>query len=122
VGFAIPADLVVDVAQQIIDTGRAHHAYLGIRNVTVTEALQEQYGLSRSSGVLVAGTSPDTPAGNAGLKQGDIIIEFDDQVIDGDSDLFSVLRRLKPGDTVSLTYDRDGTEFTVTVTLGERPQ
>jgi S1-C subfamily serine protease len=122
VGFAIPADLVVDVAQQIIDTGQAHHAYLGIRNVTVTEALQEQYGLSRSSGVLVAGTSPDTPAGNAGLRQGDIIIEFDGRTIDGDSDLFSVLRRLKPGDSVSLTYDRDGTEMTVTVTLGERPQ
>ena len=122
VGFAIPSDLVVDVAQQIIDTGSVRHAYLGIRNTTVTEALQQQFGLSRSSGVLVAGTDPGTPAEAAGLKQGDIIVKFDGHDIQDDSDLFSVLRRLKPGDEVSITIDRNGTEQTVRLTLGERPQ
>lgn len=122
VGFAIPADLVVDVARQIIDTGRAHHAYLGIQNVSVTDALQQRFGLSRSSGVLVAGTDPGTPAADAGLKQGDIIVQFDGQKVEGDSDLFSILRRKKPGDVVSLTFDRKGKESTVQVTLGERPQ
>lgn len=122
VGFAIPADLVVDVARQIIDTGRAHHAYLGIQNVSVTNALQQRFGLSRSSGVLVEGTDPGTPAANAGLKQGDIIIQFDGQKVEGNSDLFSILRRKKPGDVVSLTFDREGKESTVQVTLGERPQ
>lgn len=122
VGFAIPADLVVDVARQIIDTGRAHHAYLGIQNVSVTDALQERFSLSRSSGVLVAGTDPGTPAADAGLKQGDIIIQLDGQKVEGDSDLFSILRRKKPGDVVSLTFDREGKESTVEVTLGERPQ
>lgn len=122
VGFAIPADLVVDVARQIIDTGRAHHAYLGIQNVSVTDALQQRFSLSRSSGVLVAGTEPGTPAADAGLKQGDIIIQLDGQKVEGDSDLFSILRRKKPGDVVSLTFDRDGRESTVEVALGERPQ
>ncbi len=122
VGFAIPADLVVDVANQIIDTGRAHHAYLGIQNVSVTEELQIRFNLTRSSGVLVAGTDPGTPAAEAGLKQGDIIIEFDGQKVEGDSDLFSILRRKKPGDVVSVTIDRAGQESTLQVTLGERPQ
>ena len=122
VGFAIPADLVVDVANQIIDTGRAHHAYLGIQNVSVTEELQSRFNLTRSSGVLVAGTDPGTPAAKAGLKQGDIIIQFDGQKVEGDSDLFSILRRKKPGDVVSVTIDRSGQESTLQVTLGERPQ
>ena len=122
VGFAIPADLVVDVANQIIDTGRAHHAYLGIQTVSVTEDLQSRFNLTRSSGVLVGGTDPGTPAAQAGLKQGDIIIQFDGQKVESDSDLFSILRRKKPGDVVSVTIDRSGQESTLQVTLGERPQ
>lgn len=122
VGFAIPSDLVVDVAKQLIDTGSVRHAYLGIRNTTVTEALQKQFSLFRSSGVLVAGTDPGTPASAAGLQQGDIIVRFDGREIKDDADLFSILRRKKPGDQVSITIDRKGTEQTLELTLGERPQ
>lgn len=122
VGFAIPADLAIDVARQIMATGRAVHAYLGISNVSVTEALRERFNLTRSKGVLVAGTEPGAPADLAGLQQGDIIIEFNGQVINSDSDLYSILRRMKPGDTVSLDVDREGAELTFEVTLGERPE
>ncbi len=122
VGFAIPADVATDVARQIIDTGRVTHAYLGIRYTPVTQALQQQFSLSRSSGVLVASVDPDTPAAQAGLRQGDIIIEIDGNDIKSDSDLAKLLRRHKPGDAVSVTLDRDGTEETVQVTLGDRPQ
>ena len=55
-GFAIPSDLAKDVATEIIKTGKVVHAYLGIQNQTVTEQLQQQFGLSRSSGVLVGGS------------------------------------------------------------------
>ncbi|MHB0980897.1 MAG: S1C family serine protease [Thermoleophilia bacterium] len=122
VGFAIPSDLVVDVAKQLIDTGSVRHAYLGIRNTTVTPDLQKQFSLTRSSGVLVAGTDPGTPAAAAGLKQGDIVVQFDGHEIKDDADLFSVLRRKKPGDQVSITIDRKGTEQTLELTLGARPQ
>jgi len=122
VGFAIPADLAIDVARQIMATGRATHAYLGISNVSVTEALRERFALTRSKGVLVAGAEPGAPAERAGLQQGDIIIEFDGQTIHSDSDLYSILRRMKPGDTVSLVVDREGAELSFDVTLGERPE
>jgi serine protease Do len=121
-GFAIPSDLAKDVATEIIKTGKVTHAYLGIQNQTVTEQLQQQFGLSRSSGVLVGGTGPSTPAAAAGLKQGDIIVKVDGTDITNDADLYGILRAKKPGDTISITIDRGGKEQTVQVTLGERPQ
>lgn len=121
-GFAIPSDLAKDVATEIIKTGKVVHAYLGIQNQTVTEQLQQQFGLSRSSGVLVGGTGPSTPAAAAGLKQGDIIVKVDGTDITNDADLYGILRAKKPGDTISITIDRGGKEQTVQVTLGERPQ
>jgi len=121
-GFAIPSDLAKDVANEIIKTGKVTHAYLGIQNQTVTEQLQQQFSLSRSSGVLVAGTGPGTPAAAAGLQQGDIIVKVDGTDVSNDADLYGILRTKKPGDTLSVTFDRGGQEQTVPVTLGERPQ
>ena len=121
-GFAIPSDLAQDVANEIIRTGKVVHAYLGIQNQTVTEQLQQQFNLSRSSGVLVGGTGPGTPAAVGGLQQGDIIIKVDTTDISNDADLYAILRAKKPGETVSITIDRGGQEQTVKVTLGERPQ
>ena len=121
-GFAIPSDLAQDVANEIIRTGKVVHAYLGIQNQTVTEQLQQQFNLSRSSGVLVGGTGPGTPAAVGGLQQGDIIIKVDTTDISNDADLYAILRAKKPGDAVSITIDRGGQEQTVKVTLGERPQ
>lgn len=121
-GFAIPSDLAKDVATEIIKTGKVRHAYLGIQNQTVTEQLQQQFGLTRSSGVLVGGSGAGTPAAAAGLKQGDIIVKVDTTAITNDADLYAILRAKKPGDTLSVTFDRGGKEQTVQVTLGERPQ
>jgi S1-C subfamily serine protease len=121
-GFAIPSDLAKDVATEIIKTGSVRHAYLGIQNQTVTEQLQQQFGLSRSSGVLVGGTGPGTPAAAAGLQQGDIIVKVGSTDITNDADLYAILRAKKPGDTVAITFDRGGQEQTVQATLGERPQ
>lgn len=121
-GFAIPSDLAKDVANEIIKTGKVTHAYLGIQNQTVTEQLQQQFGLSRSSGVLVGGTGAGTPAAAAGLKQGDIIVKVDGTAITNDADLYGILRAKKPGEMISITIDRGGKEQTVQVTLGERPQ
>jgi len=122
VGFAIPANVVVDVAEQLIATGRAVHPYIGIVPRTVTPDLQSQFGLSRSSGLIVAEVEPDTPGAQAGLRQGDIIVSIDGQQMVNAGDLFSLLRTKRPGESISAIIDRDGTEETVIVTLGERPR
>jgi serine protease Do len=121
IGFAIPAATATSVADQIINNGSVKQAYLGIGPVDVTPELQQQYGLSRSSGVLVAEVAPGSPAEAAGLQQGDIIIKAGGQDVTGSAALFAIDRDKKPGDQVQLTIDRNGQEQTVTVTLGERP-
>jgi S1-C subfamily serine protease len=121
IGFAIPSVTATKVADEIIETGSATHAYAGVGTQTVTPDLQEQFGLSRSSGVLVAEVTPGSPADDAGIQQGDIIVEIDGEEMVESSDVLMAVRDKKPGDTVEVTIDRDGTVQVVTVTLEERP-
>lgn len=122
VGFAIPADVVVDTVEQVIQTGQARHSYLGIGSRGVTPSEQQSLSLSRDSGVLVAQVYPDSPAQAAGLRQGDIIIEMKGEEVEGQADLYRILRRSQVGERVELVIDRGGEEQTLEVTLGERPQ
>ncbi|MCL5736937.1 MAG: trypsin-like peptidase domain-containing protein [Actinobacteria bacterium] len=121
IGFAIPAVVATQVADEIIKTGKATHAYLGVGTQTVTPDLQQQFGLSRSSGILVAEITPGGPADKAGIKQGDIVTKIDGTDMTVSSDLLVAIRDKKPGDTVQVTIDRNGSESTVAVTLEERP-
>jgi len=121
IGFAIPSVTATKVADEIIETGSATHAYAGVGTQTVTSDLQEQFGLSRSSGVLVAEVTPGSPADDAGIQQGDIIVEIDGEEMVESSDVLMAVRDKKPGDTVEVTIDRDGTVQVITVTLEERP-
>jgi len=120
IGFAIPAATAVKVAEELIANGHASHAYLGIGYVSVTAALQQQYGLSRDSGVLVTTLDPQGPAAAAGLQQGDIIIDLQKKPLASEADMIMVLRDLQPGDSVPVTVDRNGETLTLTITVGER--
>ena len=121
IGFAIPSAVATKIVDEIIETGSATHAYLGVSTQTVTPDLQEQFGLSRSSGVLVAEVTPGSPADDAGIQQGDIIIQIDGQDMTEASDVLLAVRDKKPGDTVTVTVDRNGTTQDITATLEERP-
>ena len=94
---------------------------MGVGTQPITPELQQQYGLSRSSGLLIAEVAPNSPAAAAGLQQGDIIVEVDGQEITDSANLATLVRGMKPGDQVQLTIDRNGQEQNVTVTLAERP-
>ncbi|MGI5940190.1 MAG: S1C family serine protease [Thermoleophilia bacterium] len=121
IGFAIPSVVATQVADEIIKTGKATHSYLGVGPQTVTTELQRRFGLSRSSGVLVAEVTLNGPADKAGIKRGDIIFKIGDREMVTSSDLLVAIRDKKPGDRVQVTLDRDGRTSTVTVTLQERP-
>ena len=121
IGFAIPSVVATQVVDEIVKTGKATHAYIGIGTQTVTADLQQQFGLSRSSGILVAQVTATGPAANAGIQQGDIIVKVGDKEMIVSSDLLVAIRDKKPGDVVEVTFDRDGVEQTVSVTLEERP-
>ncbi len=121
IGFAIPSVVATQVADEIIKTGKATHAYLGVGTQTVTADLQQQFGLSKSAGILVAEVTANGPAAKAGIQQGDIILKIDNKDMVASSDLLVAIRDKKPGDTVQVTFDRKGTQSVVTVTLEERP-
>ena len=87
----------------------------------MTKDLQTQFGLSRDSGVLVASVGQGTPAAQAGLQQGDIIVNVDGKAVNTDADVSTIFRSHKPGDTVSVTFDRNGQQQTVKLVLGTRP-
>jgi putative serine protease PepD len=111
VGFAIPIDAARDIAEQLVDDGEATHAYLGV-SIADTED---------GSGALVGSVDDGQPAADAGLEDGDVITRLGDAEVTDAADLTAAVRANQPGDTVEVTYTRDGEEHTVDVTLGELP-
>ncbi len=109
VGFAIPEATISKVAPQLISTGKAIHAYLG---VSID---------ANASTAKIAAVNGGTPAANAGLKAGDVITALDSHQIATGDDLSAAIDTYKPGDKVKVTYQRGGSEHTTTVTLGTRP-
>ena len=109
VGFSIPSSTVKSVASQLIASGKAVHAYLGV-SIDSTAA-----------NALLAGVQDNTPAASAGLKKGDVITTLNGTTIASGDDLSRAIDAHKPGDKVSVTYKRGGSEHSVTVTLGTRP-
>ena len=123
IGFAVPSSRVTYIAHQIISTGKVQHtgrAYLG---VAATDATQTQ-GLGGGTAATVAGavvTSASGPAAQAGVQQGDIITAVDGTPITSEADLLTALAGRKPGDTVTLTLNRNGATLTVHAKLSELP-
>ncbi|MHB9003744.1 MAG: S1C family serine protease [Coriobacteriia bacterium] len=124
IGFAIPVDFAMDVAEQLIETGRVVHPYMGVSTSTIDEATARQYGMSVTQGALVQFVEPDSPAEEAGIKRGDIIIEIDGEQVKGTQDVYTGVRANKVGDTIEVLIVRNDTESTLSVTLAgdfERP-
>ena len=122
VGFAIPINYAVNIAQQIIAGETPTHARLGATLNTVNASIAKRYSLTVNHGAYIASVSPGTGADSAGLKEGDIVVEFDGKSINDASDLMLSVRGHNPGDTVKLTVDRDGQTMDLTVTLGSDAQ
>ncbi|HEX5542565.1 MAG TPA: trypsin-like peptidase domain-containing protein [Micromonospora sp.] len=108
VGFAIPSNKAKAVAEALKKGEKVSHPRLGVEITT-----------AEGGGALVGQVVPGTPAEEAGLRKGDIITRFGDKVIDKADDLTAAVQARKVGDRVDLTYQRDGAEEQVTVTLAE---
>jgi putative serine protease PepD len=112
VGFAIPSNTVKSIASQLIDDGKAEHAFLGIGLRDAT---------SSGGGAQVTLVRPDTPADDAGLRAGDVITAVAGERIGTADELRAAINAHSPGDHVSLRYRRDGETKTVEVELASRP-
>jgi serine protease Do len=120
VGFAIPINLVRNVADQIVRTGSVTRGFLGVAPQELTPDLAKQFGSKR--GVLVAEVTAGGPAEKAGLQAGDVITRINETEISEPRQLLLTVSQLAPGAQVRLTYERDGRERTATATLERRPE
>ncbi len=119
--FAIPINVAVDVAEQIISVGTVSRGYLGVRMSEVDSDLAEALGMKKPYGALINDVEEDGSADEAGLLPGDVIIEFDDKKIKFSSDLPHVVGQIKSGTKSNAKVIRDGREITLDFVLGELP-
>ena len=117
IGFAIPVKEAKSIATQLITKGKAEHAYLGvsIRDTTVKD------GTAQRAGAEVTGIKSGTPAANAGLKSGDVIVASDGQQVDSAESLIATIREMTVGGTTKLTVIRGGARQDIAVTVAAQP-
>jgi len=121
IGFAIPGNMAKAVYEQLIETGTVVRGFLGVIIQDITAELADSFGLKDTRGVLVPEVTEDSAADKAGLKAGDIIVEFNGQPVEKVNVLQSRVAMLKPGTKVEVVVLRDGKREKLTVELGQRP-
>lgn len=113
--IAVPIEMVVNVVDQLIETGEVERGFLGISQKNLSSIEREEYDLQ--GGVLVIDVVEGAPAEKAGLEEGDIIVAVDEKSIRNTSDLYSLVRSHKPGDRITITYYRSGAKRTAEAKL-----
>jgi S1-C subfamily serine protease len=120
--FAVPSNLVAVIAQQLIQDGQISAPYIGISQSFLDSGQAAAIGLDIPGGIFVASVPFDGPANEAGLQEEDIILQIDGRQISLQQGLAAILLDYLPGDTVEITFIRDGQEQTLDLTLGTLPQ
>jgi serine protease Do len=129
VGFAIASNLVKWVTDQLRTQGRVRRGYMGVRPIdfgdaaleSVRERLLAEVGLKEPRGVYVYSVEPDSPADRAGLRKGDVILEFDGTPVPGQNEMFFWVAKVAPGTPVTLKTLHERKERELKVVVGERP-
>lgn len=121
IGFAVPSNTAVRVLNQLKEFGETRRGWLGVHVQNITEEMASTLGLEEPRGALVASVSPEGPAGNAGIKPRDVILDFGGQSIRNMRDLPRAVARGTVGADVPLKVLRDGEILSLTVTLGQLP-
>ena len=119
--FAIPINVAIDVADQIITNGEVARGYLGVRMSEVDSDLADALGMKKPYGALINDIEEGESADQAGLMPGDVIIEFDNNEIKFSTDLPHVVGQIKPNTNAKAIVIRDGDEIELDFILGELP-
>jgi serine protease Do len=115
--FAIPANIAKKVMEDLREHGEVQRGLLGIFIGEITSRDAQERGLQRHRGAFVTGIDESGAGARAGIKEGDLIIAVDGQPVRSPSELLEILGRRRPGDSVALTYFRDGKEIVTNATL-----
>lgn len=119
IGFAIPINMAANVMTQLKERGKVVRGWLGVMIQQVTPELSKSFGLDRPIGALVGEISPNSPAMEAGIKQGDVILEFNGKKIEQMNMLPAMVAQTPVGTKAQLSLIRKGAKKDVSVTIGE---
>nr|WKN36492.1 Do family serine endopeptidase [Tunicatimonas sp. TK19036] len=118
--FAVPANIAKKVVDDLREYGTVQRGFLGVQIVGINSAVAKEFDLDRNQGVLVQSVVENGSAEEAGIQEGDIIVQVDERKILQNSDLLSYIGRKRPGDSVTVTIDRGGDEKTFEMVLKTR--
>jgi serine protease Do len=121
VSFAIPIEVALDVGRQLQATGKVTRGRLGVQIQAITPELAKSFKLPDTKGVLVASVEPKSPAEQAGLQAGDVILAFEGKPVTGPNELPRAVAATKPGTVVTLDIWRGGAKRQIKATLAEFP-
>ncbi len=108
IGFAIPSSMIINIKDQIVQNGKVERGQLGIEIQDLRPALVKAYKLENGQGALISAVVLDSPAANAGIKQGDVITRVNGIAVTNSSNLKSMIGNLRMGSNVNMEYMRDG--------------
>lgn len=122
IGFAIPSGMAKNVIEQLKNSGKVVRGWLGVLVQQITPEIAESMKFNGRAGALVADVTPDGPADKAGLKRGDIIVEFNGHKIDDMAELPKLVAITPPGTQSKVRFISGGSEKTAEIKLGELPE
>lgn len=118
IGFAIPSNMALHVAKQIISKGKVERGWLGLTIQDLTPELARSLGLPKARGVLIANALKDGPADRAGIKQGDVIVQYDGKDLMDSADFRNKVATAPISQNITLTVLRDGKRLEIPVSVG----
>jgi Do/DeqQ family serine protease len=120
IGFAIPINMAKEVMQQLVENGRVVRGYLGVVIQTMSSELASKFEVAENGGVLIGDILRGSPAENAGLKRGDVILDFAGRPVQKMQELQRLVAATRPGTPVGLKIRRDRQEQLMAVEIGEQ--
>ncbi len=120
IGFAIPINMAHQIMEQLVKFGEVSRGFLGAEMQNLTPDLAAAFGLPNASGAVLVSILPDSPAAQAGLRAGDVVIAVNDKPVRDASDLRNQVGLMRVGDSLKLEFLRDGKRQTVTTAVGSR--
>ncbi len=119
IGFAIPVNMAMQVLEQIVEYGEVKRGYLGGQTQDLTPELAEAFGLTQHNGAVIVNVAPGSPAAEAGLMAGDVVLSVNGKKIDNSSDLRNHVGMLRVGDKVKFDILRAGERLRIEAKIGE---
>lgn len=121
IGFAVPVNMAMDIMNELVSNGRVVRGWLGVGIQDINDVMARAMGLSDNKGVLIGSVAPSSPAEDAGIAPGDVVVKVNSTEVDNSSQLRNLIARTDPGTTVTLGLIRENREKALAVKLGELP-